>query len=140
MKYRPVILLILLMINLSWFYSCKGPDQQKTVLLNHVQVIGSHNSYKQAIQEDLYQYLITQDSSVRNLRYEHPSLTTQLDMGLRKIELDIFHDPDGLRYMLPLGNKILKASGIPTVMMDTSALSQPGYKVFLDLSAFVPSL
>lgn len=51
--------------------------------LNDVQVLGTHNSYHVAPRPAL--------SSA--WRYTHESLTQQLDLGARAVELDVHHDP-----------------------------------------------
>ena len=72
--------------------------------LNQIQVVGSHNSYKQAISPALLEYYENRRPDVaESLDYWHPRLSSQLNLGLRKLELDVFHDPDGGRYANPSG-------------------------------------
>ncbi|AXP81501.1 hypothetical protein CJ739_2428 [Mariniflexile rhizosphaerae] len=110
------------------FYSCGDSD----VYLNDVQVIGSHNSYKIAIEQPLFNYLFEQDSSrARSLQYTHISLEDQLDLGLRNLELDVFYDPHGGYYSNPKGLEIVKALGKePRVFDKEQKLKQPGLKMF----------
>lgn len=106
-----------------------APAQQQ--LLNHIQVIGSHNSYKQAIQPELLKFAISQDPEVAGLAYSHLPITDQLNLGLRIVEIDIYHDPKGGRYSEPLGNKLLQMQGVDVLSYnDHLELEQPGFKVF----------
>ena len=53
------------------------------VPINHIQVIGSHNSYKQAIDPRLFQFLQKSDSAgMSTIDYSHITLTEQLNLGL----------------------------------------------------------
>ncbi|MEQ9301247.1 MAG: phosphatidylinositol-specific phospholipase C1-like protein [Cyclobacteriaceae bacterium] len=105
---------------------------QKDLRLNDLQVIGSHNSYKIAIEEPLFRILSTMDSArMAALAYDHPPLTDQLGMGLRNLELDVFHDPHGGRYMDPKGLGMVKSTGsVPLDFDMENKLSQPGLKLF----------
>lgn len=109
---------------------CRAQTKKET--LNHIQVIGSHNSYKIAIEQPLWQYLFEHDSlTAKSLQYEHPSLTEQLDLGLRNLELDIFHDPLGGRFSNPGGLKIVKEmGGTPLPFDEKKVMERPGLKMF----------
>lgn len=64
--------------------------------LNDVQVVGSHNSYKQAMAPERMAALREANPEVAaSLDYAHVPLRRQLDLGLRKLELDVFYDPGG---------------------------------------------
>jgi hypothetical protein len=41
--------------------------------------------------------------SVNKIDYEHLPVVTQLDMGLRNLEIDIYHDEKGEKYAHPKG-------------------------------------
>lgn len=97
------------------------------VAMNQVQYLGTHNSYKQAIRPDLFDALLGFiPETVLTLDYSHVPLTEQFtSQGIRQIELDIFHDPEGGLYadrqvFAFIGEDT--ASGIPE-------LSEPGLKV-----------
>ncbi|MCF7973995.1 MAG: hypothetical protein K9N55_09285, partial [Phycisphaerae bacterium] len=100
--------------------------------LNQIQVVGSHNSYKQAIAPALMNIIAQDDPQLaRSLDYSHVSLTEQLDLGLRSLELDLFHDPEGGRYARPYG-----LYGVPGMTQPASPdydpdnlMLQPGFKV-----------
>lgn len=73
--------------------------------MNHVQVIGTHNSYH--IETTLSERPILESINglpgSRNLYYSHPSLTDQFQyQGVRGLELDLFADSKGEMYATPL--------------------------------------
>ena len=100
--------------------------------LNQIQVIGSHNSYKSQMAPELLEYLAkVNPSASESLEYAHIPLESQLDLGLRNLELDVFHDPEGGRYSNPKGLEIIKSKGGDISDYDPSdALSKPGLKLF----------
>jgi len=96
-------------------------------LLNQIQVIGSHNSYKQAIAPQLFAMLQKADSvSMSKIDYEHATLTEQLDKGLRALEIDVYADTQGGKYAHPKGLDL--APGQPP-FDPTGLMKQPGFKV-----------
>ena len=122
---------VILYIALSFFSSsCERSNDD--VLLNKVQVIGSHNSYKIPIENELWEYLNqAKPSKAKSLQYGHISIEDQLQLGLRSIELDIFHDPQGGRFTNPLGLEIVKEMGKNPLPYDKeNKLSEPGLKMF----------
>jgi len=117
-----------LLLSVLFLISCKKEKVEQR--LNHIQVIGSHNSYKQAIDKDLFNLLLSKDSAVIGLEYGHLPLKDQLDLGLRGLEIDVSHDPTGGRYQNPKGIEWAKQAGITLPPHDTEkVLSQPGLKV-----------
>lgn len=67
--------------------------------INHVQLLGTHNSYKQAmgtIQAALVRW--ADPALADTLDYAHRSLSEQLQAGVRVFELDVYWDPDGSRF------------------------------------------
>ena len=100
--------------------------------LNQTQIIGSHNSYKSAMAPEILTYLRSMSANTANgLEYEHAPLEKQLDMGLRNLELDVFHDPQGGRYTQPKGIEMIKKGGNPNFTFDTeNKLAIPGLKMF----------
>lgn len=100
--------------------------------INKKQIIGSHNSYKQAINPVLWTYLKQLDSATAaSLQYEHPSLTEQLQLGLRSLELDVFYDPEGGYYQNPKGLEIAHTTRKAALPYDLEQkLKLPGLKVF----------
>ncbi|WNH11175.1 phosphatidylinositol-specific phospholipase C1-like protein [Thalassobellus suaedae] len=110
------------------FCSCNNNDTH----LNDIQVIGSHNSYKIAIEKPLFNYIFQLDSSkAKSLQYTHLSLEKQLDLGLRNLELDVFYDPNGGYYSNPKGLEIVRSLGEePQVFDKEQKLNAPGLKMF----------
>lgn len=117
-----------LVIVFSVVISCKS--QQTT--LNDIQVIGSHNSYKLAIETSLFDYLHTVESNkMEGLQYTHISLEEQLELGLRNLELDVFYDPEGGHFSNPKGLEIVKSLGQEPLAFDVNRkLNEPGLKLF----------
>ncbi len=73
------------------------------VYLNQIQFVGSHNSYKMAMDTAVAAQLKERNpQAAQALDYAHPPLSEQLDLGLRKLELDVFYDPAGGRF--PVGH------------------------------------
>lgn len=109
--------------------TCSTPDKEE-VLMNEIQVIGSHNSYKQRIENPLMEIILAKDSNAIGLSYEHIPIKEQLDLGLRGLEIDVLHDPDGGRYKEPKGLALLKEKGVTSLPFDTvNQLSKGGLKV-----------
>ena len=109
--------------------SCK---KEAPLKINEIQTIGSHNSYKQRIQKELKDILYSKDSiQAMELDYGHLPLVNQLNMGLRGLELDVFYDPKGGRFVAPLGQELIKnQNGIPQGFDKEETLKKPGLKVF----------
>jgi hypothetical protein len=100
--------------------------------LNQTQIIGSHNSYKNAMAPEILSYLRSMSTkTAEGLEYEHEPLEKQLDMGLRNLELDVFHDPQGGRYTQPKGIEMIRKGGKLNFTFDTeNKLALPGLKLF----------
>ena len=108
---------------------CSPADKDK-IAMNQIQIIGSHNSYKQQIERPVMELILAKDSNAINLDYAHIPIKDQLDLGLRGLEIDVLHDPQGGRYKEPLALRKLKEKGIATLPYDTSSeLSKGGLKV-----------
>lgn len=128
-----MLLLLLLLLNLSGNVSENVVDDGKNrachadMRLNHVQFIGTHNSYKMDLTENLATLIeqVNPGGSV-NIRYGHPTVTYQLEnIGIRKFELDVFLDPDGGRFARPLGATLTN----DTDFIDHPDMLEPGLKV-----------
>ncbi len=100
--------------------------------LNQTQVIGSHNSYKIDMAPEILIYLKSLGAaSAQSLEYAHLPLEKQLDLGLRNLELDVFHDPQGGRYGNPKGLEIIsKSTGRSFSFDPEKKLEAPGLKLF----------
>ena len=105
--------------------------QEEPLRMNDMKVLGSHNSYKLHIDPAL-QTLLNEQSpgSIDGLLYSHVSLTEQLNLGLRKLELDVVYDPEGGMYATPFGHTGLKNMGAEVSEFDPdSVMRNPGFKV-----------
>ncbi len=126
---RPLVVLLVVLLASTPLLAGDLPDAAR---MNQVQVLGSHNSYKEAIDASLWE-LLNKDEPGRfnSLEYRHQSLTRQLDIGLRKLELDVVHDPEGGRYAKPLGIEMVEKAGLPVGSpYDPEGLMlKPGLKV-----------
>jgi hypothetical protein len=96
--------------------------------LNDLLVIGSHNSYKARVPDNELAVIASVSASVaRHIDYGYPSLTAELDAGARQLELDIYYDPKGGRYLTPMVVRRAKAD-----MGEAwkAAMARPGFKAF----------
>lgn len=67
--------------------------------MNDIQVVGTHNSYKQAMSEAVREAIAARDEKLAQaLDYAHRPLTEQLDHGARQLEIDVNYDPRGGYY------------------------------------------
>ncbi len=70
--------------------------EDEPLRLNEIQVLGSHNSYKLAMSAENFAALMERNpDTARSLEYTHLPLSAQLQLGVRKLELDVFYDPAG---------------------------------------------
>ncbi len=113
--------------------------QLTTVRMNEVQYLGTHNSYHPGPPEDVVLIVnnLTGDAAeaaeaagindlMLSLDYAHVSLTEQFEsQGVRQIELDVFHDPEGGRYK----NRNIVALLGKNVDSGIDALAESGLKV-----------
>lgn len=99
------------------------------VPLNHIQVIGSHNSYKQAIDPALFQMLKqTSESMAYGLDYSHISIREQLNRGLANLEIDVYADAKGGKYAHPKGLDWVKNQA--KEYDPEKQMMEPGFKIF----------
>jgi hypothetical protein len=113
--------------------------------LNHLQAIGSHNSYHLAPPAALLGTLKTFNKDAEAWNYTHPPLAAQLDAGLRQFELDVFADSEGGLFSKPLGLRLAALRGTKLPPFDPDGLlKKPGFKVLhvpdLDCWSSVPTL
>ena len=94
-KFFTVLLLILsTQITLS-------EDSEMGISINQIQFVGSHNSYKQAMPDSFVKQLMKVNPKLlESLDYEHIPLGDQLDLGMRKLELDIFYLAEDKRFLV----------------------------------------
>jgi hypothetical protein len=109
---------------------CQRAVIDRTVKMNQIQVLGTHNSYKRAIAPaEMALLKATSPKSAVGLDYAHPPLTEQLDAGARALELDVLYDPEGGRYADPLLGRLVRQSGQTTEPYDAEPMRRPGLKV-----------
>ncbi len=97
------------------------------VRLNDIVTVGTHNSYKQAIDPKLFAALMQKAPKLApTLDYSHAPLTDQLNDGARAIEIDVAYDPQGGLFAHPLGAALM---GEPLADGYAQAMSGPGFKV-----------
>ncbi|SKC20714.1 phosphatidylinositol-specific phospholipase C1-like protein [Dyadobacter psychrophilus] len=95
--------------------------------INKTQVVGSHNSYKQAIDPLLFKAFTKKDSAAASsLDYEHIPITAQLDLGLRNLEIDVYPDEKGGKYANPKGLEMVAGQ---KPYDPHGKMKQPGFKV-----------
>lgn len=95
--------------------------------LNHIQTLGTHNSYHLQPSPALRQALDSISPGWgEHWEYDHRPLVEQLELlGIRQLELDIFHDPYGGHFVRPAGRLL---AGEPEELSEPSLL-EPGFKV-----------
>jgi hypothetical protein len=93
---------------------------------NEVQVLASHNSYHAGLYPQVLTFLEQRLPDVaRSLEYTHRPLREQFDdLGVRAIELDVYADPQGGKFLHPA---VPEALGV--VIPDDPAMHAPGFKV-----------
>jgi len=136
--------------------SKEAPELPDTLPINHLQVLGTHNSYSAGIDPrllaevqhrlpsmekaadampDARRALFKEEhpanvSFAEALSYRHPGLTEQLDLGVRSLEIDVNADPQGGAYADPAGYRLLRAQGVTDLLpFDAAAMRAPGFKV-----------
>ena len=106
--------------------------QDKTVHLNQIQVIGSHNSYNLGFAPSEEAFTRQRNpKGYEGLEYRHATLTRQLDSGVRQLEIDIVQDPKGGRFAHPKIVELTKQAGLPADPDFDPAheMDKPGFKV-----------
>jgi len=109
-----------------FFNSCQ--DQSVDELrINHIQVLGTHNSYKLRPHPELVKLLNKEiDGWSRNIDYEHRPLFEQLEeLGIRQFELDVFADTVGGLFSEPAGALLAGDESF----INAEVMGAPGYKV-----------
>jgi hypothetical protein len=102
-----------------------APEDEVAVGLDQIQVLAAHNAYHLEGEEALMDAITDNLPELTpTIEYSHPTLTEQLDLGIRSMELDLFEDPDGGRYAAPVPQELLGLEPIDPVM------KEPGFKVF----------
>ncbi len=97
------------------------------VRINQIQVIGTHNSYHAGLAPGVAKLLRAKNpQAFAALDYTHPSLTVQLDGGVRQLEIDVFADTKGGLYAHPY---LEKQAGTEAEANPGGVMDKPGFKV-----------
>jgi hypothetical protein len=107
-------------------------SQDTQIHLNEIQVIGSHNSYNLGFAPSEEKFASSQNPrEYEALEYRHATLTSQLDGGVRQLEIDIVQDPRGGRFAHPMIVALTKQAGLPpdADFDPNREMDKPGFKV-----------
>lgn len=153
-------------------HAADAPGLPSSLKINQLQVLGTHNSYAQGMDprveklfeeklgDTLTNYVKGMPPAARALfneehpntmtpsemlKYAHPGLATQLDAGVRSLEIDVNPDPQGGVYARPVSYTMLRAQGVRDLLpFDDRGLDQPGFKVLhmpdIDFRSSCPTL
>jgi hypothetical protein len=130
--HRPLLIVYLLLAMLCLTAARFSSVASNQARMNQIQVLGSHNSYKQAIDDSLLSLLKSGgDRRIEGLEYSHIPIERQLDMGLRALEIDVVNDPEGGRFAHPRGIDLVADNHLPPGRpYDPDGLmKKPGLKV-----------
>jgi hypothetical protein len=108
--------------------ACARIWMDRTLHMNDVTAVGTHNSYKRAIPEIELQAIVAANPAAVGLDYSHRPLVDQLNAGARQIEIDVLNDPRGGRYAHPLSALGQPGRGAPMDAAFADAMSKPGFK------------
>ncbi|MCG2842090.1 phosphatidylinositol-specific phospholipase C1-like protein [Sandaracinobacter sp. RS1-74] len=149
----------------------EAPALPDSLPINRLQVLGTHNSYSlgtdprvlamldkglpsmhafmaQMPEEARKTFLLAHPNDVKMseaLNYRFPPLATQLDMGVRGLEIDLNADPEGGAYADPAAYRLLRQQGVTDLLpFDQAPMAAPGLKVLhmpdIDFRSSCPSL
>lgn len=100
--------------------------------MTDIQIIGSHNSYHSGLApNEMALMRKANPRAAESLEYTHPPLLDQLNLGVRKFELDIYADSKGGLFAEPLAPKLVAQAGLPAdpPFDPAGKMKKPGYKV-----------
>ena len=109
------------------------PKSDLMLKMNQVQLIGTHNSYHIAPEPGIMKIIKSvMPNEAANISYTHRPLPEQLDiLGMRKLELDVFHDIKGGAFATPLGATMAGLKNWKSLHpeFDTESMMSPGMKI-----------
>lgn len=122
--------------------TCARGWMDRNLHVNDLTVVGTHNSYKQAIPSAELAAIARRAPAVApTLDYAHAPLAAELDAGARTLEIDPYYDPAGGRFATPRGPA---AAGADLGEGWRQTMRAPGFKVFhvvdLDVRSSCPTL
>ncbi len=100
--------------------------------LNEIQIIGTHNSYHSGIGPNEMIWLRkVNPRAADSLDYRHPSLTVQLDAGVRQLELDVYGDSKAGLFAHPAAVRLVAEAGLAAdePFDPAGIMRKPGFKV-----------
>jgi hypothetical protein len=106
-----------------------GAQQLK---VTDIQIVGSHNSYHSGISpNEMTNLRKLNPRAADSLDYYHPSLTTQLNDGVRQLEIDVYADTKGGLFANPMGPALAAKAGLPAdpPFDPNGIMNKPGFKV-----------
>ncbi|WP_295165674.1 Ca2+-dependent phosphoinositide-specific phospholipase C [uncultured Brevundimonas sp.] len=109
--------------------ACARVWMDRSLRMNDIAMVGTHNSYKLAIPEAELAAMTAVDPRAMGLDYAHRPLTEQLDAGARQLEIDVLNDPHGGHYARPASALGRPGQGAPTSAGFQDAMARPGMKV-----------
>lgn len=116
-------------VNAAGGDACARAWMDRSLRMNDIAAVGTHNSYKQAIPEAELAAMTAVDPGARGLDYAHRPLVEQLDAGARQLEIDVLNDPAGGRYARPASALGRPGRSAPTSAAFRTAMARPGMKV-----------
>lgn len=108
---------------------CDLATLDRTLHMNDLQAIGTHNSYKQTMPPAELAAHRARDPRADGIDYGHRPLGEQLDHGARTLEIDVYYDPKGGYYAHPPGALRKGYAHSPWSPTATRQMQQPGFKV-----------
>lgn len=109
---------------------CSPEWLDRHLRINDVQAIGTHNSYKRPLPaEELAAHRKKDRRGADSIDYGHHPLAEQLDLGMRGLEIDVYYDPQGGRFLKPPGAHRRGYAKPPWSPDDTQRMQRPGFKV-----------
>lgn len=95
MKYIIVSVVVFFLVGMQGIRDGYG----ESLRLNHIQVIGTHNSYHLRPPDEIMEAMMAASRRVEAWDYSHLPLDKQLDNGVRSFELDLHHFTEGFAVM-----------------------------------------
>ena len=106
--------------------------QDARLRINHIQVIGTHNSYHAGFAQSEAAYMRKANpKAFESLEYSHPPLDQQLSSGIHQIEIDVYADAKGGRFAHPAITKMVADAHLPPdpALDPNHDFDKPGFKV-----------
>ena len=109
-----------------------APLGAQQVKVNEIQLVGTHNSYHSGISpNEMANLRKLNPRAADSLEYRHPALETQLNDGVRQLEIDIYGDAKGGLFAHPQGPALAVKAGLPAdpPFDPNGIMMKPGFKV-----------